>query len=74
MAIFLLVAATPATPLDITRTVYHVNPTRFGPIPRDTDSADPVGDLFFEMQQVLNFPLTLFSRLLRSRTWGWTFA
>lgn len=57
MTLFVLIAATTALPLDITRTIYHVNPLRFGPIPRDTDTADPVGDLFFEMQQVLNFPL-----------------
>ena len=38
-------------------TVYHVNPARFGPVPRNTDAADPLGDLFFEMFEVLNIPL-----------------
>jgi len=43
--------------LDATVTMYHVNPERFGPVPRNTDAADALGDLFFEMFEVLTVPL-----------------
>ena len=54
--LFLLAAATHGT-LDKTVTMYHVNPIRFGPIPRDTNTADVTGDLFFELFEVLSIPL-----------------
>ena len=43
--------------LDKTVTMYHVNPIRFGPVPRNMDTADVVGDLFFELFEVLSIPL-----------------
>jgi len=43
--------------LDTTVTMYHVNPQRFGPIPRNTDAADVTGDLFFQLFEVLTVPL-----------------
>ena len=43
--------------LDKEVVMYHVNPVRFGPIPRDMDTADVVGDLFFELFEVLTIPL-----------------
>ena len=58
MALALLLAAgAPALPLDKSITMYHVNPRRFGPIPRNMDTADPAGDFFFEMFEVLSIPL-----------------
>ncbi len=33
-------------------TVYHVNPVSFGPYPINMNTADAVGDLFFDMNQV----------------------
>lgn len=43
--------------LDKTVTMYHVNPQRFGPVPRDMDAADVPGDLFFELFESLSIPL-----------------
>merc|ERR1719401_946561 len=43
--------------LDEQVTMYHVNPLRFGPIPRNMDTADVTGDLFFELFEVLTIPL-----------------
>ena len=43
--------------LDKQLTMYHVNPVRFGPVPRNTDAADAAGDLFFELFEVLTLPL-----------------
>ena len=43
--------------LDKTVTMYHVNPLRYGPVPRDMDAADAVGDIFFELFEVLTIPL-----------------
>ena len=37
--------------------MYHVNPRRFGPVPRNMDTADVTGDLFFELFEVLAIPL-----------------
>ena len=45
------------TALDSTRTIYHVNPLRFGAVPRNMDTADPLGDLFFELFEVFTVPL-----------------
>jgi hypothetical protein len=33
-------------------TVYHVNPVSFGPYPINMNTADAVGDLYFDMNQV----------------------
>jgi hypothetical protein len=38
-------------------TVYHVNPRGEGPIPLNMDTADVVGDLFFDMVSVIVYPL-----------------
>lgn len=38
-------------------TVYHVNEAKFGPIPINMDSGDAVGDLFFDMLEVISQPL-----------------
>ena len=43
--------------LDKRVTMYHVNPQHFGPIPRNMDTADAVGDIFFELFEVLSIPL-----------------
>jgi len=43
--------------LDKTVTMYHVNPLRFGPVPRNMDAADAAGDIFFELFEVLTIPL-----------------
>lgn len=42
-----LLSAYASCELDKTVTMYHVNPTRFGPIPRDMDTADAVGDILY---------------------------
>jgi len=52
-----LVLLTQLASLDATVTMYHVNPSRFGPVPRNTDAADALGDIFFEMFEVLTVPL-----------------
>ena len=44
-------------PLDKTVTMFHVNPRRFGPVPVNMDTADPPGDFFFELFEVLSIPL-----------------
>ncbi len=33
-------------------TIYHVNPVSFGPYPINMNTADAVGDLYFDMYQV----------------------
>jgi hypothetical protein len=38
-------------------TVYHVNPHEFGAIPVNMDTGDAVGDLFFDLEEVLIAPL-----------------
>ena len=38
-------------------TVYHVNPRADGPFPLNMDTADVVGDLFFDMVSVIVYPL-----------------
>jgi len=38
-------------------TVYHVNEAKFGPIPVNMDTGDAVGDLFFDMLEVISHPL-----------------
>ena len=53
----LLLPLLPLSALDKTITMYHVNPKRFGPVPRDMDAADVAGDLFFELFEVLSLPL-----------------
>ena len=44
-------------PLDKTVTMFHVNPRRYGPIPINMDTADAVGDLFFELMESMTVPL-----------------
>ena len=54
----LLLALQPiAMVLDERITMYHVSPRHFGPVPRNMDTADPAGDLFFELMEVLSIPL-----------------
>ena len=38
-------------------TVYHVNEAKFGPIPINMNTGDAVGDLFFDMLEVISHPL-----------------
>ena len=38
-------------------TVYHVNEAKFGPVPINMDTGDAVGDLFFDMLEVISLPL-----------------
>ena len=57
MAIVLTLLGASAGALDKTVTMYHVNPVRFGPIPRNTDAADVAGDLFFQLFEQLSIPL-----------------
>jgi hypothetical protein len=38
-------------------TVYHVNPASEGPYPVNMNTADPAGDLYFDMQQAIVYPL-----------------
>jgi hypothetical protein len=38
-------------------TVYHVNEAKFGPIPINMNTGDAVGDLFFDMLEVISYPL-----------------
>jgi len=38
-------------------TIYHVNEAKFGPIPINMDTGDAVGDLFFDMLEVISQPL-----------------
>jgi len=52
-----LLASASVGKLDKSVTMYHVNPLRFGPVPRNTDAADVTGDLFFELFEVLSVPL-----------------
>ena len=38
-------------------TVYHINPVEFGPIPLNMDVADAAGDLFFDLFEVMAYPI-----------------
>jgi len=38
-------------------TIYHVNEAKFGPIPINMDTGDAIGDLFFDMLEVISQPL-----------------
>ena len=38
-------------------TVYHVNEHKFGAIPVNMDTADALGDMFFDMLEVIPYPL-----------------
>ena len=55
--LFALIAYYVEGTLDKDITMYHVNPLRYGPIPRNMDTADVAGDLFFELFEVLSIPL-----------------
>ena len=39
-------------------TVYHVNEHKFGAIPVNMDTADALGDMFFDMLEVIPYPLS----------------
>jgi len=39
-------------------TVYHVNPHKFGAIPVNMDTGDALGDMFFDMLEVIMYPLS----------------
>jgi len=43
-------------------TVYHVNEKKFGPIPRNMDTGDAAGDMFFDMLEVISTPLKCASK------------
>ena len=38
-------------------TIYHVNERQFGPIPINMDTGDALGDLFFDMLEVIGTPM-----------------
>jgi hypothetical protein len=57
LALVMLLAHGSMSALDKAVTMYHVNPLRFGPVPRNMDTADVAGDLFFELFEVLSIPL-----------------
>ena len=39
-------------------TVFHVNPHKYGPIPVNMDTGDALGDMFFDMLEVIMYPLS----------------
>jgi hypothetical protein len=55
--LYMMLGSPSLASLDSRVTMYHVNPLRFGPVPRNTDAADVVGDIFFDMLEVLSVPL-----------------
>lgn len=48
-------AVDPAHALNLT--VFHINPIEYGPIPVNMDTGDAAGDLFFDMLEVISYPI-----------------